>query len=198
MRHELLLDRCIPSVERQTYPAVEHIVVSDGPDAELRRKLPGSVQFHELGRHFQLFTQHWGALPRLLGTMVCHGRYIAYLDDDNEYLPEHIEKLVQELETSGCGVAFSQQWRFPGGDTMGDGTVEHGYIDVSMLIHRAELLWQVGTWRSAGYSSDWDLIERWRDGGVRFSFLPEWTSVYYHQGYRANADGAEHRPHEHH
>ncbi len=34
-RHDLLLNRCIPSVEAQTYPDIEHIIVSDGPDPDL-------------------------------------------------------------------------------------------------------------------------------------------------------------------
>ena len=35
-RHELLLNRCLPSIFRQTYPKIEIIVVSDGPDNWLR------------------------------------------------------------------------------------------------------------------------------------------------------------------
>ena len=38
-RTGLLLSRCIPSVQAQDYPRVEHIVVSDGPDPDLQGKL---------------------------------------------------------------------------------------------------------------------------------------------------------------
>lgn len=35
-RHDLLLTRCLPSVQAQDYPAVEHVIISDGPDEDLR------------------------------------------------------------------------------------------------------------------------------------------------------------------
>ena len=35
LRHDWLLHRCMPSVQGQTYPHIEHIIVSDGPDPEL-------------------------------------------------------------------------------------------------------------------------------------------------------------------
>ena len=35
-RADLLVNRCIPSVQAQDYPVVEHIIVSDGPDQLLR------------------------------------------------------------------------------------------------------------------------------------------------------------------
>jgi hypothetical protein len=34
-RHDLLLNRAIPSVQAQGYPGVEHLVISDGPDPPL-------------------------------------------------------------------------------------------------------------------------------------------------------------------
>ena len=49
-RHDLLLNRCVPSVAAQDHPAVEHVIVSDGPDPDLRGKLAGlpGVRFEEL------------------------------------------------------------------------------------------------------------------------------------------------------
>jgi glycosyltransferase involved in cell wall biosynthesis len=38
-RADMLMQRCIPSVMAQSYPNVEHIIVSDGPDDELLGKL---------------------------------------------------------------------------------------------------------------------------------------------------------------
>ena len=38
-RHDLLMDRCIPSVAAQDYPDVEHVICSDGPDPDLAERL---------------------------------------------------------------------------------------------------------------------------------------------------------------
>jgi len=57
-RHDLLLSRTVPSVQAQRYPSVEHIIVSDGPDPELKDKLAQpwtdgwrNLWYHELSVH---------------------------------------------------------------------------------------------------------------------------------------------------
>src|SRR5262252_1881600 len=51
-RHDVLLNRAIPSVQAQTYPNVRHIVVSDGPDMELFKLLiDAPVDFVALPQH---------------------------------------------------------------------------------------------------------------------------------------------------
>ena len=49
-RHDALLQRCIPSVLAQDYPAVEHVIASDGPDDYLADLLPQ----HPSQRYVQL------------------------------------------------------------------------------------------------------------------------------------------------
>lgn len=186
-RPTLLVDRCVPSVEAQTYDSIEHIIVSDGPDEQLVnhfnhfRSWKHWRRFIELGRNTQELEDHWGATPRLVGSYMAHGEYIAYLDDDNEYHPNHVTALVNLLQQTGVDVAFSQQNRV-GSGVLGDGRVEFGHIDTSMVLHRAEILWRVANWRPAGYCSDWDLFCRWKDAGVKFAFLPQVTSTYYPRG----------------
>jgi GT2 family glycosyltransferase len=53
-RHEYLFDRCIPSVMNQTYAYTEHIVVSDGPDPELRMLIENYVPQLTHVRYFEL------------------------------------------------------------------------------------------------------------------------------------------------
>lgn len=183
-RHDVLINRCIPSVKNQTYPNIEHIIVSDGLDSDLKSLEPSVI---ELGHNQQVMQDHWGAIPRLVGSYLARGEYIAYLDDDNEYLPNHIEILLEHLQESGAGVAYGQLERFVSYgqvenmklDVIGDGIVELGRIDTSMILHRAELLWTAGNWEAAGYCSDWDLFRRWRDVGVQFTFVPEVTCRWY-------------------
>lgn len=183
-RHIQLFNRCIPSVERQTYPNVEHIIVSDGPDPQLSylRERAGHWRVNriiELGRNHQAIQEHWGAIPRLVGAYVARGDLIAYLDDDNEYMPWHLERLAREFEQNPkIEIAYSQMDRYVNGtriDTIGDDILELGHIDTSLILHKPELLWHVANWRAAGYCSDWDLIERWRDAGMLFKFVPEVT-----------------------
>ena len=44
-RHEWLLERCIASVQAQTYPLIEHVIVCDGPDPGLGPLVKDAYQF---------------------------------------------------------------------------------------------------------------------------------------------------------
>jgi len=179
-RHDLLLSRCIPSVQAQDYPALEHVVVSDGPDPELREKLAGLyVRYYELPEHPP--EAQWGHHARLHGIDLAKGDYIAYLDDDNSWRPGHVRALVAALEETGAGFAYGKQHVHGRGEYLiGTDPPVCGQIDTSMIIHRRELL-DVATWRwHPGIPTiDWDLVERWMAAGATWVRVPHVTSDYY-------------------
>lgn len=172
-RHDLLVNRCIPSVEAQTYSNVEHIIVSDGPEEETENI---SLQ---LGRNWRSFSngESFGAIPRLVGAYMATGDYICYLDDDNEYEPEHVERLVEYIEKHGVDFVYSQM-KTTDGIKIGSTPPRHGTIDTNLILHKAELL-NTATWRPSGYADDWDIVERWLDSGATWKHLPEVTVKYY-------------------
>jgi glycosyltransferase involved in cell wall biosynthesis len=62
-RADVLMQRCSPSVKAQSYPNVEHIIVSDRPDDELLGKLrsfldesdaPDNLELHFLEEHSKI------------------------------------------------------------------------------------------------------------------------------------------------
>ena len=111
-RHDLLFNRCIPSVAAQDYGAIEHIIVSDGPDPVLREELirydalAAVTRFAELPEHPP--AAQWGHHARLHGIDLAKGDYIAYLDDDNSWRPDHVGRLVAALEETGAGFAYGK------------------------------------------------------------------------------------------
>ena len=100
-RHELLLDRCVPSVQAQDYPAVEHIIVSDGPDENLRDyfahwKPPRHpVYFFQLPAHDP--EPHYGWRARNRGLELAAGKLTGYCDDDDALRPEHCALMADAL-----------------------------------------------------------------------------------------------------
>ena len=117
-RHDLLLDRCIPSVAAQDYPAVQHVIVSDGPDNVLAGKIAGrscgAVVWDALPAHDP--AARWGHWARLRGLELATGEYIAYLDDDNAFRPGHLAKLAAALDADpSAGFAYSQLMLHNGG-----------------------------------------------------------------------------------
>ena len=179
-RHDLLLDRCIPSVAAQGYPNIEHVVVSDGPDPALAEKVPDSVRFAELGAHDP--GARWGHWARLRGLELAAGEYIAYLDDDNAFRPGHLAKLAAALDADpAAGFAYSQIMMHNGGSSyvVGVPPPAYGQIDTSAIMHRRGLL-DTATWRDAGQLTiDWDIVERWLHAGAGWAHVPEVTADYY-------------------
>ncbi len=96
-RRPHLVTRAIESVLRQTYPRVEVIVVIDGLDTETRGVVEGlnapSVTCIETGR------KAGPAEARNIGVRLARGRFVALLDDDDEWTPDKIAvqlKLVHD------------------------------------------------------------------------------------------------------
>jgi glycosyltransferase involved in cell wall biosynthesis len=181
-RHELLVDRCIPSVAAQTVP-VEHVVVSDGPDPVLRELL-ADVVYAEVDQHYD-DPVNVGARARNRGLEVASGDLIAYLDDDNAFRPHHVETLAEALVSSGRDFAYSRMYRHGLGDEIGAEPPEHGRVDSSILMQRADTHLKFGWWPvPSEYCVDWQLVQAWVLAGAQWVFVPEVTVDYYHKGAR--------------
>jgi glycosyltransferase involved in cell wall biosynthesis len=191
-RPRTILEHAVPSVAAQTYPDIEHIVVTDGYDPSLYDVLsrhgysdaPGSrKRLVCLGRNWTGFSGDGaqGSTPRLVGTYLATGEYITYLDDDDDYLPHHVEAIAAAL--SGGAELVCTAWQghpgLPSGTAPGVGTT-----GTSMMAHHVDLLKQ-STWMREGYESDGRLAERWIAGGARWVFLPEPTVLL--NGHRVGA-----------
>lgn len=188
-RYEFLLGRCMPSVQAQTYGNVEHIIVSDGPDPELAERIArvtawrgDSVRFEQLPEHDPAI--RWGLHARLRGIDLAKGDYIAYLDDDNSFRPEHVARLAAALEASpGAGFAYSRMQVNGRGPAYVIGTDPPvcGLIDTSQIMHRRAL---AAPWRDDGSQEtiDWDLVSRWMAAGTRWVLDDAVTADYYANG----------------
>ena len=96
------LDRAINSVLNQTYPNVEVIVVDDNnPDTEGRRLTEEKMATYT-GNPRVKYIKHEknknGSAARNTGVRNSNAKYIAFLDDDDEFYPEKIAAQVKRLE----------------------------------------------------------------------------------------------------
>lgn len=187
-RHEILLQRCVPSVQRQDYLGrIEQVVVSDGPDPELEEQIRilDDIAWHPFV--FDQLPEHdpardFGNRPRLRALELVHGEYIAYLDDDNAYLPHHISLLADALNRSGADFVYSSMLRhWPDGhtDVVGSSPPTYSHIDTSLIMHRRSLL-EKATWQvSQRPDPDWGIVACWLEAGATWEFVPVITVDYY-------------------
>ena len=98
-----LLKRAIDSVLEQTYPSIELIVVDDASD-------DGTSEVCNDKRIKYIFIpkseSHGGNYARNLGIKASRGEYCAFLDDDDYWLPEKIEKQVCLIEKQDCELVY--------------------------------------------------------------------------------------------
>jgi len=102
--------RCaIASVLAQTYQDFEIIVINDaGSSAESELSDMNSGGRITYVRHA---ANRGLAAARNTGLKLARGKYIAYLDDDDRFLSDHLETLVNYLETHDERVAYTDAWR---------------------------------------------------------------------------------------
>ncbi|MBX7142821.1 MAG: glycosyltransferase [Oligoflexia bacterium] len=103
------LQEALKSILAQTMQDFEIIVVNDcGQDvSELVTKLDPKGRIHYL-----VHQQNKGlAGSRNTGLHAARGKYIAYLDDDDLFYPEHLETLAKVLESGVAQVAYTDSYR---------------------------------------------------------------------------------------
>lgn len=101
-----LLKRAISSVQAQTYKNVELIVVSDA-------STDGTKEYCEQ-QHFRFIhipkeESTGGCHARNTGILAAKGEYVAFLDDDDYWLPQKIEKQVALIESKDCELVYCRQ-----------------------------------------------------------------------------------------
>jgi len=161
---------------------VEHVVVSDGPDPDLRELLSDvDVVYAEVAEH-AVDDCNYGARARNRGLEVASGDLIAYLDDDNAFMPHHVERLTAALVANPHrDFAYSQMFRHGLGDVVGGEPPEYGQVDSSTLMQRADTHLKFGGWPvPSPYAVDWELIRTWILGGATWVHVPEVTVDYYY------------------
>jgi len=105
------LKRAINSVLNQTFNEFEIIVIDDNNEGSRYRKLNEKLMEDYKDNEKVIYIKHQqnlnGAAARNTGVKFSKSKYIAFLDDDDEYLPEKIElqiNLLEKLDKTWGGV----------------------------------------------------------------------------------------------
>ena len=101
-RETVIIERAIRSVLAQTYPHWELLVVDDN-EAECAYHAANEKMVQKYAAAFPVYYVdlhgNYGACKaRNAGIAKAKGEYIAFLDDDDEFLPEKLEKQVRFLQ----------------------------------------------------------------------------------------------------
>ena len=180
----------LKSLLSQNYQNWESIVINDG-GVDVG-DLVNSIDPEGRVKYFSKRTRKGPAAARNYGLNMAEGRYVACLDDDDFYLPEHIETLVSSLEASSYEVAYSDAYSvthdsFGGGnrskkvevpfseDFDRDRLLVCNYIPMLSLMHKRSLLQRTGIFdEELNILEDWELLIRFSKK-VDFCHIPKAT-----------------------
>lgn len=173
-----LLRRCVNSVLSQTYKNIEHIVVDGASDDNTDEVM---AEFNDERLHFVKLESNWPIKETLdYGISLCKGKYITFLDSDDEYLPEKVEKQVRLIESLPEDYGFVYCW-MTYYDTSRDNVIDHLHnpqlrgdvrdevvtkpiiSGTPTLLFRTSFFRKIGGWKDPkeiGIVSDWEMCAR--------------------------------------
>lgn len=194
-RGRKILERTYPCLAAQDYQNLEIIIIGDQMDEEnadlLRSIADPRVRFHNLkqrGRYPEQQGPRWysaGIKPINFGLRIAKGRWIAHLDDDDEFYPNHISDLLQAARTEHREWAHSQILYLDDNgnakSVIGDPTPDLGKISRISSIYHAGLKtfrYNPTCWRYF-CPGDWDLWERFLAMEVTHVHVPQVTGIHH-------------------
>lgn len=153
-----MLPRAIKSVLAQTYKNIEIVVVDDNdPDSEWRKTTEQRMEeFTNDSR--VVYVRHDknmnGSAARNTGIKASTGNIITYLDDDDWYYPEKVEKQVEYLLTHPEHHAVYCGWRRYGDElpNIGEGNLYRAVLSgQNIIITNSIMMWKEDTLKCGGW-----------------------------------------------
>ena len=193
-QHELLVTRSIPSALGQTYPHVEVVVVGDGSPPETATAIETlndpRVRYVNLtvrAPYPEDATEFWrvaGTPPWNTAWQLAQGSWIAPLNDDDAFRPDHIELLLSTAREERCEVAYGAiEHHQPDGSTEVVNSwppESHRFGWQAALVHAGLgfMPMQLGS-GALGVPGDWSLCRRMRRAGVSFAKIDQVVVDYF-------------------
>ena len=192
-----LVLQAVNSAVKQTISDLEIIVVIDGGDSATHAALE-SLSLPQL-RLLPLEEQVGGSRARNEGVVIARGEWIAFLDDDDLWLPQKLEQQLAAARASNCSdpiVACKVVAQTPGGEVVwprklpseplseyllarDTWTQGEGLLQTSTLLVTRRLLKKVTFEDGLRKHQDWDWILRAvREPGVRIEFVDEPLAIW--------------------
>ncbi len=162
-----LLTSALRSALHQTYRNLEIIVIDDGSTDDTAGTVLGYADERITYMLRTTNSRGWRSVVRNEGVRISSGDYVCYLDDDNKWEAQHIQVLLEILESwPHVGMAYCDSIRHDrerqvSEDFNRQNLLRQNYIDTSEIMHRRECIDTVGMWEPAlSCGQDWEFCLR--------------------------------------
>ncbi|MDB2262069.1 glycosyltransferase family A protein [Halorubrum ezzemoulense] len=180
-RPEFILS-AVETVKSQTYSNIEHIIVDDCSPRPVSDVLSTDQSDIIVHRHD---TNQGANAARNTGADIASGKYISFLDDDDEWEPEKIERQVDTTKRTGAGAIYTgikqkldgeiiaTQTPNLNGDITKDLLTGAPLNSTSTVLFRADVFDQAGTFdEELPINQDWEFYIR-ASTVTDFAAIPE-------------------------
>lgn len=199
-RSQLLLERAIPSALAQTYKNIEVVVVGDGCSddtfdrlAQLRDPRITFFNLPHQGIYPEQPRPRWmvaGAPAMNEAAQRARGEWIAPLDDDDAFLPDHVEQLLETARTGRFEMVYGNlkvKAAAPGQDyELRKYPPAYGHFGFQGALYMSALRffeYDLKAW-VLDEPGDWNLCRRMLESGVRVGWADRPVTVLYPRGPR--------------
>jgi len=194
-----LLAEAIASVEAQSYPHVELVVVDDASTTPAARSFLDSLEPRFAARGWQLIrhaeNRYLGA-ARNTAVAAARGDWLLFMDDDNLARPDEVEVFLRAAQASHAAILTCQMQFFvaatqgpaqisempnswiPLGGPLALGFFENAFGDANFFIRRDVFLSLGGFSTERAAFEDWEFLLRAALAGQTIECLPETLFAY--------------------
>lgn len=193
----LLCERTLASVRSQTYEHWQAIVVGDAVTDDTASRIAAlgdpRIRFINLpfrGPYPEEDYRRWlvaGTAPMNRATREARGAWIAPLDHDDEWEPDHIEVLLERARDTHAELVYGKLRVRDAGTGAVLPRIVGAWPPVLSEFGLQGAIYHAGlrrfevdpNARFAGEPGDWNLTRRMWDAGVRFAFVDRIVTTYY-------------------
>jgi glycosyltransferase involved in cell wall biosynthesis len=195
-RSSLLVERSVSSALNQTYMNIEILVIGDccTDDTEARLSAIADERLHfenlpERGKYPDDPDLRWmvaGFVPFNRALKLAKGDFITHLDDDDEFAPDRVEKLVEFIRKTRADLVFHPfRHELPDGswDLNGARRFDYAKVTSSSIFYHRWLLAVEGDLHCYRYREpgDWNRLRKIRWLGARIRRYPEPLMLHYRE-----------------
>lgn len=167
-----ILTRALNSAVLQTYRKIEIFVVNDAPEeVVLANEIKELVELYENVEYLSYECNKGACYARNYGAKYANGEFLSFLDDDDEWLPNKIERQLSRINNPEVGLVYSPYYevdKYHKGKIMMQGTVSGKVLSdllktniiggCSMALIRKSVFDEVGGFNESLLASqDYDL-----------------------------------------
>lgn len=201
-----MLTRAVDSILNQTWKNIEIIIVNDNePDSEFDKSTKKSLEKYKNNKKVKIISTPGltgGGKARNFAIKHCTGEYVAFLDDDDRFLPEKLEKQYKFMIDNHLEMSYQDvKWHdeneklieYRKMDYVDDFSKEsllryhilHSIAPTAIYMIKKEALLKTKGFGEVIMGQDWFLMLRCIESDLKIGYMPgAYVIQYLHNGER--------------